>query len=170
MPPEQRLPTWDWQRFVLGLSLTLLFFMIGFYLYNLWQIKQAEERIATIRTNYALLRPAEEKMLAVQAKQQMLRNKQDILIRLTKERISAYAVLAQFGRITPEHIRLLGLQSKSPNIIQVTGVAPSYPDLAAFLAQLEQDNLFTSPALVEVEQITTPAATKFVLTIKLKEL
>jgi Tfp pilus assembly protein PilN len=168
LPPQQRLPLRSWSSIVKYCGLITVLLLLAIYLYNIHVLSQLQEQTANMRNSYALLLPAEEKMLAVQEQQQTLKVKREILIRLTNERISWYAIVAQFGRITPSQVRLTDISSNRQNLIQVKGVAQSYPDLALFLSRLEQDNLFTSPILIKAEQVNNSAATGFEIVVKIK--
>ncbi|WP_158618823.1 PilN domain-containing protein [Methylomusa anaerophila] len=100
-----------------------------------------------------------------------------LLLKLTNERKSCYAILAGLGTIVPPEIKLTGMETLGKDVILIKGIAEKYPDLAKFMQLMEQNesNIFIQPILIKAETDTTTSsissiATKFELNIKLKGL
>ena len=91
-----------------------------------------------------------------------------MLVKLTKERKSWYAIVSRFGIITPPQIWLTELGASDKNVILIKGNALTYPDLANFMQQLEGDEFFAEPVLIKAEKDAKFATTRFEMTVKLK--
>ena len=106
-------------------------------------------------------------MLAANEKQQIINNKNTILLTLTNERKSWHAVLARFGNVTPPSVWLTEMEATQKNIV-LKGMAVNYPDLASYMQKIGQDTIFAEPILIRVEQDSTLPVTRFELSVKIK--
>ncbi|BBB93314.1 Fimbrial assembly protein [Methylomusa anaerophila] len=129
------------------------------------------------RQQYSLLRPTQDKMELASLKLAEIDKRKTLLLKLTNERKSCYAILAGLGTIVPPEIKLTGMETLGKDVILIKGIAEKYPDLAKFMQLMEQNesNIFIQPILIKAETDTTTSsissiATKFELNIKLKGL
>lgn len=167
LPPEERLPKWRTGRIIAVWSLTLLFLLATAYAVSLGLVYHTERQLAQIRSRYEMLQPEREKMAQAEARQQALQQKTALLAKLATEKTDRYPVLAQLGAKLPPELWLTGLDIEKDSL-KIAGMAKSYPDLAAFLQRLEQDELLADPALVKAEQDKALPAQRFEMTAKIR--
>lgn len=167
LPPAERQPAWRTGRIFATLTLLVVAALAGVHFYYSFMIGHTERRLAETRNQYELLRPTREAMLAAGAKQQSIDEKNGVLMALTRERTSWYAVLTQLGAKMPPELWLTDITADK-NGLKMNGLAKSYPDLAAFMRKLEQEGIFAEPVLVKAEKDAASAATKFEMTVKIK--
>ncbi len=169
LPPEQRPPKWRTGKIFAVLTLLVVGAFAAAWGWLSFMLDHTERSLADTKNRYELLRPAREAMLAANAKQQGIDAKNAVLMTLTNERPSWYAILSQLGAKTPAEIWLTDLTVEK-NVIKLNGMAKGYPDLAAFMRTLDQDELFVEPVLGKAERIAAAAAIKFEMTVKVKGL
>lgn len=167
LPPAERQPRWRTGRIFAALTVAVAGTLAAVYGYYHFMIAHTESRLAETRARHELLRPARDAMVAAGARQQAIDEKNAVLMALTRERTSWYAVLTQLGAKTPPELWLTDLTADK-GVVKLTGLARSYPDLAAFMRRLEQDDLFAEPMLVKAEVDPVSTATKFEMTVKIK--
>jgi Tfp pilus assembly protein PilN len=138
--------------------------------FNLLMIWNIERQIADTCNKYELLMPVQMIMLEASAKQQVISAKNNILVTLTAERKSYHAIISHLGAITPSTIWLTEFGIVNVNLIKITGMAISYPDLANFIERLEQDEVFTDPVLLgaEINPNSAVVLVEFEISVKLK--
>jgi len=170
LPPEEQVAKRSLPVVFLVLGLVVLFLCAAWYGYGTYRIWSLENSLRDTANRYELLRPTQDKMQAVNAKQQQLDAKNNILTVLTKERKSSYAVVTHLATITPQQVWLTEVSSAEKRLIRIKGQAVTYPDLAAFLGKIEQDDMLGDPVLIKAERDTVLPAIKFELTLQVKEL
>jgi Tfp pilus assembly protein PilN len=169
LPPEQRPPKWRTGKIFAVLTLLVVFAFAAVWGGFLSMIDHTERSLADAKNRFELLRPAREAMLAANARQQGIDAKNAVLMTLTNTRPSWYAILSQLGAKTPAEIWLTDLTVEK-NVVKLGGMAKDYPDLAAFMRTLDQDELFAEPVLGKAEKLATVAVIKFEMTVKVKGL
>ena len=167
LPPAERQPAWRTGRIFTALTLLVAVALAGVQVYYVLMLDHTDRRLAETRNQYELLRPTRDAMLAAGAKQQAVDEKNAVLMALTKERTSWYAVLTQLGAKMPPELWLTEITTDKGGV-KLNGLAKSYPDLAAFMRKLEQDAVFAEPVLVKAEKDAASAATRFEMTVKIK--
>lgn len=168
LPPSERMPIWLSQKTVLLGGILLLVLYGSVFAYNWYTILSLEKDLAVARQHYSLLRPTEENMQLAASKQQAIDKKNNILVAITSEQKSWYAVISHFAIITPPQVWLTELVVGDKNSISLKGNAMTYPDLANYLYSLEKDQLITEPVLIKAEQDSKFNYTKFEMTVKRK--
>lgn len=146
------------------LYIIVLICIYGYGAYSLWSI---ECQLGETRAKYQLLSPTQEKMQAANAKQQIINSQNALLVSLTNERKSWYAIISHLGVITPPQVWLSELGAGEKNIVKVKGTALTYSDLANFMQKFEQDNYFVDPLLDKAET-DAKMLTNFEITVKLR--
>jgi Tfp pilus assembly protein PilN len=167
LPLAERQPKWRTGRIFSALIFLVVIAFAGVWGYFLFSLAHTEQSLEEVKNRHQLLRPARDAMVAANAKQQGIDAKNNVLIGLTRERTSWYAVLTQLGAKTPPELWLTDL-TVDKNALKLMGMVKSYPDLATFMRKFEQDDLFAEPALVKAEKDLATAATKFEITLKIK--
>ncbi|HWR43644.1 PilN domain-containing protein [Sporomusa sp.] len=168
LPPSERRSEWPFKKIVLLFIIVFIMLFSSMFAYNTYIIWSLEQQIESARQQYVLLRPTQDKMQLANTKQNILDEKKNTLIKLTTDRKSWNAILSHFGVITPPQVWLSELGAGDKNIILIKGNAMTYPDLANFITQLEQDALLVEPVLIKAEQDAKYSYTKFEMTVKLK--
>lgn len=170
LPTSQRPCGWLVRRAAMLLMLPLILLFCGLVIYNSCRIWSLEKQVNTVRQQYELLMPAQEKMQLAVAKQSILQEKHTRLIKITAERKPWSAILAHLGIVTPSQIWFTELKTGEGNVLIIRGNTRTYPDLAAFISILEKDELLGEPVLIKTEQDNKQSFTHFELTVKLKEI
>ena len=168
LPQQKRTFQWPLQKILVSITMVVLFsftFSYGYCTYKMWSV---EREYQALLVRHQLLKPTEDLMVAVQAKNRTINEKNNILLGLSQDKFSWYAVVSKFALLTPQGVWLTELVSGDKGIIQLKGVARSYPDLAVFMQNLEQEELFTEPALIKADNSDTTKATQFELVIRVK--
>lgn len=134
-----------------GIVLLILFFSIGCW--QTYQISRTEESLRTIRSQLELLQPIQTAMTAVAAQRQTIQAKQELLIKLTRERPLLFPALEHINAALPEHVWLTEFELDWPQKkLIVAGMSRSYKDTAAFFQRLEQDTFFSGLRLEKSER------------------
>ncbi len=167
LPPVERQPKRRTGRFFSALLFLVVLAFSGVWGYFFFSIAHTERRLEEVKNRHQLLHPAREAMLAANTKQQGIDAKNNVLIGLTRERTSWYAVFARLGAKTPPELWLTDL-TVDKNALKLVGMVKNYPDLVTFMRGFEHDDLFAEPALVRAEKDLATAATKFEITLKIK--
>lgn len=172
LPPYERQPSLPINRLFLIAGCIFFIVLIAIYSYDVIYIWHNERQIIEARNQYELLRPTESVMLAANSKQQNIQAKNNILVNLTKERKSWPPIITHLASLTTPRIWFTELGSTDKDTIKIIGLADNYQELATFLQRIEQDSLLAEPSLVQAEAASNHAtpATKFEITVKLKEL
>ncbi|EAX47864.1 Fimbrial assembly family protein [Thermosinus carboxydivorans Nor1] len=170
LPPAERRPKWPLSRMFAAAGMVVVFVCVCLYGYSWYQIRELEVAIAQTRNQLELLRPLQAKMIDAQTKQQRLDAKNNILVALTRERQSWYALVARLGIVTPPQVWLTEVAAAENGAVRLKGMAAAYPDLAAYVKKLEQDDIFAEPVLVKAERDGARTVTRFELTVKVKGL
>lgn len=170
LPPAERRPQWLVGRMFTAAGVIVVFVCVCLYGYIWYQIRELEVAIVQTHNQLELLRPLQAKMLDAQTKKQRLDAKNNILVALTRERLSWYALAARLGIVTPPEVWLTEVAATDNGAVRIKGMAAAYPDLAAYVKKLEQDDIFAEPVLVKAERDGDRTATRFELTVKVKGL
>lgn len=165
LPPVKKEPFWRASHFfiIAAVAFVLCLGASWGYLYHSEQLLLDE--LQQIRQQHELLKPTLAQMQTAGSRQQAIGARQAILISLTHERPPLYAAIARLGAIIPEGVWLTDATSDK-NSMKISGMAKSYPDVAAFLKQVQADSIFTDFTLIRTEQDKTGA--KFEFTVKFK--
>lgn len=151
-------------------TVCLVFVLSGLYAYNQYTTWQLERQLSNTRNQFELLRPTRDKMAAANSKQQQINTKNNLLITLTQERKSWYAVLAHLGAITPPQVWLTELTAAEKNTLRLKGMAATYPDMAKFMQVFNSDEMLGDPVLISAERDGTLPVTRFEMIAKFKGL
>ncbi len=139
------------------------------FIYVFYAVKTAliENELQALRQQVEANRPVQEKMILANQKIQQIAAKDNILMNLSAERSLWAARLAHLAGITIRDVWLTELAGEK-NVLHIKGGSRDYAHIAQFMQQLEQDELFTEPNLVHVEQGGSEPGAKFEITVKLK--
>jgi type IV pilus assembly protein PilN len=155
LPPVERQPKRRTGRFFSALLFLVVLAFSGVWGYFFFSIAHTERRLEEVKNRHQLLHPAREAMLAANTKQHGIDAKNNVLIGLTRERTSWYAVFARLGAKTPPELWLTDL-TVDKNALKLVGMVKNYPDLVTFMRGFEHDDLLPSRALVRAEKDLAP--------------
>lgn len=169
LPPAERQPLWRVNRIMVLIAMMSFFFVGAIATYNMYFICKLEKDIGAAENQFGMLRPTLDKMVLANSQYQLTTEKHSLLMKLTSQRRPWTAIIAKLGGITPEKVWLTELAVAEKNGLRIRGNALTYPDLALFLKQLEQDELLSNPLIVKAERDPVLALTRFEVTVKVKE-
>ncbi len=167
LPPAKRKPKYASMRILTVVCILLMLFMGGMYGNNMYKMWCLECQINENRAKYELLRPTQEKMQSTNDKQQMINSKNALLVNLTNNRKSWYAIVAHFGAITPPQVWLNEFGAIEKDSVKLKGSAVTYSELAGFLQKIKQDDYFFEPVLDKAET-DAKLLTSFEITVRIK--
>lgn len=170
LPPSARNEELPLKKLLAIVAVCLIFVLSGLYAYGLYTAWQLERQLSDTRNQFELLRPTRDKMAAANSKQQQINARNNLLITLTKERKSWYAVLTHLGTITPPQVWLTELTVAEKNTLRLKGMAATYPDMAKFMQTFNSDEMLGEPVLISVEKDGTLPVTRFEMIAKIKGL
>lgn len=132
----------------------MLFYLLGgcffllllFYLITAYRIHTLETKLTELMVRQTLLQPTELNYQRYHQKQQAVRQKEDLLIKLSRERTLFYTPIAQLSHLIPPGVWLTSVANtgQDPATFRILGVAESYIRLTLFLQKLHSDSIFES--------------------------
>lgn len=168
LPPEERQPLLPLNKIFISATLIVFLLMLSIYFYTVFSIWNLERQITEAQNQYELLKPTRDAMQTANTRQQTISAKNSILQGLTKERRSWYALTTHLGMVTIPQVWLSEIGVGEGNMLKIKGSSYTYPDLAAYLKNLEQDEMFQEPVLLNAERVAATGATKFEITVKFR--
>ena len=165
LPVSRRISPCSFSRIFTVIGIVTFFLCTmwyGYDSYRLWGLKQ--EAFQTMN-RYELLKPTQNKMQAANALQQRIDQKDKLLLSLTAQRQSQYAVLAHLAEIMPPQVWLCEIVVDEQKHFYIKGQADTYSDLARFLDKIERDPLFGNPVLLKTERDEVLSTMKFEITV-----
>ncbi len=169
LPPQERPQGLTRKKLFSIVSALVLFSYAVIFSYNQYVLWNLNDELLAVDAQYQLLRPAEQKMLAALAKQTAYNQRNSLLVKLSRERKSWHAALSRLGYITPPKVWLTQVSTVDRTYVKILGQAASYSELAAFLTNMGQDEIFTAPMLISADQDNRSNLTKFEIVVKIKE-
>lgn len=140
-----------------------------FYSYGLWQEKIVQERLQRAHVRYELLRPVETVMTTTGQQQAQLTAKKDVLLALTKERLSWYSIFVHLGTITSSTLWLSEVSGDTKEMV-IKGKAVHYLDLSRYMQMIAKIPFLSEPALIRSDTDKKQEVTGFELVVKFKPL
>ncbi len=138
-----------------------------FYGYGLWQEKIAQQRLQIAYVRYELLRPVETVMTTTDQRQAQLTAKKDVLLTLTKERLSWYSVFVHLGTITSSTLWLSDVSGDTKEMV-IKGKVVHYHDLSRYMQMVAKIPFLSEPALIRSDADKKQEVTGFELAVKFK--
>lgn len=175
LPPEKRQPQVPLKRICLLATLTVAITLPGIWGYGFFTIHQLNGELHHTRIQYELLKPTQVRMESASDKQQQIAKKNDLLLRLTRERNSWQAVMAHIGVMITPNVWLTEINQTEKNVLRLKGAAASYSELAGFIKKLEENHLLANTTLLSAEkpketEVQEAEVTNFEVLIHLKEM
>lgn len=170
LPPNERKSELPLRRLLSIATVCVVMILGGLYVFGLYTASALERQLSDTKNQSELLRPTREKMIAANARLQQINLKNNLLISLTQERKSWYAVLAHLGTVTPPQVWLTELSSADRNILRLKGNAATYPDMVRFIELFNKNELLSEPVLLSAEKDSVLPVTRFEMIVKIKGL
>lgn len=168
LPLAERRPPVEWSRVVVAISVIGTVICSIFYSYGLWQEKILNERLQRANTRYELLRPVEAMMTTARQQQVKSTAKKDILLTLTKERLSWNTVFVNLGTATSSTLWLTDVTGDAKQLV-VKGKVAHYTDLSDYMQKIAAMPPFSQPTLIRSEMDKKQGVTGFELSVKIKQ-
>ncbi|GMA99440.1 PilN domain-containing protein [Pelosinus sp. IPA-1] len=168
LPFKERQPKWPIKQLLFISVFLLLLLFSSLYCYNTYKIWSIEKELQATRTQYELLQPTRIQMINMDAKQQLLDKKNNLVVNLTKERSTWYSIIQHLVTITPQELWFTDLVNTDKGVVYIKGSAEAYPAVAQLMRNLENDPIFTEPILNKVESDATLSIAKFEISVKFK--
>lgn len=168
LPLLERQPKWPINKLLFIAIVLILLTYSSIYSYNTFKIWSIEKELESTRNQYELLQPTLKKMQNSNQKQQLLDKKNTIIAVLTSEHKSWYSTIQHLVRITPQQLWFTDLSKSDKGIIQIKGLATTYPVVADFMKNMEQDSFFIEPTLNKVESDNITPLLKYEILVKSK--
>ncbi|WP_346354479.1 PilN domain-containing protein [Azotosporobacter soli] len=171
LAPQERPNAALSQRCVFLLIMFCVLFILAKYGHGLYCKNLLEEELRATTQKYQILRSSELVMTAAEDKWLKIQMRDQVLLNLSKERVSWHAVLAHLGAVVPPAIYLTEVNSGDSGVISIKGRAATSPEILKFVQLLEKDNLFSQPNILTVSQDDgVEAGARFEIIVKIKGL
>lgn len=168
LPLIERQPKWPINKLLFITIILVLLVYSSIYSYNAFTIWSIEKELLSTRNQYELLQPTLKIMKNSNQKQQLIDKKNTIIAVLTNEHNSWYSTIQHLVTLTPQQLWFTDLSKSDKGIIQIKGLATTYPVVAEFMKNMEQDTFFIEPTLNKVEGDNTTSLLKFEMQVRPK--
>lgn len=166
LPLAERQSKWPVERLLIVVGCLMAIVFSGLYSYSCYEIWNIEGQLQNTRNQYQLLQPTREIMANTNNKQQFFDKKNNILIGLTQERQSLYAIIQHITSVASPQIWFTDMVKGDKGTIQIKGWAATYPDVAKFMQTMERDQMIIESALTNVEKKDAAAVATFDIIVK----
>ncbi|MBC8015181.1 MAG: PilN domain-containing protein [Sporomusaceae bacterium] len=136
------------------------------YIYTVFEVWSIDGQLQDTRNQYQLLQPTRAIMANANNKQQLITKKNNILIGLTQERQSLYAIIQHITSVSSPQIWFTDMIKGDKGSIQIKGWAATYPAVAQFMLTMEHDQLLIESALTNVEKKDAASVATFDIVVK----
>ncbi|MDF2634697.1 MAG: Fimbrial assembly family protein [Pelosinus sp.] len=168
LPLIERQSKWPINKLLCIVSILAILVYSSAYSYNVFRIWNIEKELQSTRNQYELLQPTLKVMQTSNQKQQLLDKKNTIIAFLTNEHKSWYSTIQHLVTITPQQLWFTDLSKSDKGILQIKGLTTTYPVVAEFMKNMEQDPFFIEPILNKVESDNNTSLLKFEILVKPK--
>lgn len=173
LPPEKRILNCLSKTVLSVIIFFIILICVYLYVQGYTQIYTLKDQLERSNERYELLSKTVERKQAIEEKNILLEKKNDVLIDLSKNRISEYAIMVHLGNLVIDNVWLTEASLNNNNELNLKGNAVDYKALATFLKKIEQDRLFKNTSLINSENIQDPLSNKsitvFEILVKFKE-
>lgn len=169
LPKKSKYELMSWQKLEIITALFATLFCAVLWLGNIWQLHKVDEKINRQEERFRLLTAEREKMRQYQKAEQRRRNSDEILAGLSRERISYYSQLLNFGLASVDGLSITELNTDEAGNVAINGKSDNYETVSSYLALLNEENsLFRSKPYLEKSAINTQGEVIFTLKGQLK--
>lgn len=173
LPPEKRIGNCLNKNVLSIISFFIILLCVAVYIKGYTQIYTLKDQLERSNERYELLSKTVERKQAIEEKNILLEKKNDVLIDLSKNRISEYAIMVHLSNLVIDNVWLTEVSLNNNNELLLKGNAFDYKALAIFLKKIEQDHIFKNTSLINSESKQDPLSNKsiavFEILVKFKE-
>lgn len=168
LPLEERQSKWPVNRLFLASGMLVVIVLGSIYSYQLFTLWNIENKLQDTRNQYELLRPTRESMVRASQKEELINKKSNILGILSNQRKSQYSNLEHIIALTSPELWFTDIGKANGGMIQIKGWATNYNTVTEFMRKMEQDQYFTEPVLIKVEDDASLKVIRFEIMVKPK--
>jgi Tfp pilus assembly protein PilN len=173
LPPEKRIRNCLNSTIFSIIIFFIILLCVSVYIRGYTQIYTLKDQLERSNERYQLLSETVERKQVIEEKNISLENKNGVLIDLSKNRISEYAIMVHLSNLVIDNVWLTEVSLNSNNELILKGNAADYKALATFLKKIEQDRIFKNTSLINSESKQDPLSNKsitvFEILVKFKE-
>jgi Tfp pilus assembly protein PilN len=178
LPKAKRPSIWPSVEYAALAAALLIFLMVSVSFatgyYQIWSLKK---EALEIEQQKLLLKQSAGNMKTTNERRQAIEAKTDLLLKLTKERVSFYALKSHLSEILPPEVWFSEISAKNNNrennlgsaTVNIRGRALSANDIAAFMQKLEQDEYLKDAVLLKAEKIDQSNGSQFEITAQIRQ-
>lgn len=166
LPLAERQSKWPVDRLLIITSCLLSMLFSGIYMYTFFATWNIDNKLQATRAQYQSLQPIRDNMAQAATKQQLFDKKNNILLGLTKEHQSLYAIIQHITTVSPSKIWFTEMVKGDKGTIKINGWASNYPEVAQFMKIMENDQFLVESVLTNVEKKNTALAATFEIVVK----
>jgi len=172
LPSEQRASEVVLYRLFAGILILLSCCFVSWYTYTCVKIYNMEQQLTKNDAALQLLDESMSRRTKVTEIRQKIDDKNSILVNLSNQKISWYAMMVHLGNLVVDDVWLTEVHISDKNELSLQGKSLDYQDLAAFVKNFEKDTLFSEAALINSKNIHDETFSKditvFEITAKFK--
>ena len=172
LPFAQRADEFVLYRLFAGALILLICCFSSWYAYTCVKIYNMEQQLAKNDAALQLLDESVSRRVKLAETKQEIDNKNSILINLSNQKISWYAMMVHLGNLVVDDVWLTEAHLSDKNELSLQGKSLDYQALASFVKKFEKDTLFSEAALINSKNIHDEAFNKditvFEITAKFK--
>ncbi|CUH94093.1 putative membrane protein [Propionispora sp. 2/2-37] len=150
LPPEKRPSGLSFAKISVTIIVVSLSVCLLSYSYYEYVILDLKNHIMAAENQQELFRPLAKERVKADKLIRTIRQKEAVLLTLTRERKPWNALIDRLTEITPQKVWFtqIGMDgNKNDNVIKIHGIALQHAELAELLSMLEQDPFFLHPVL-----------------------
>jgi len=159
-------------RLFVGILILLSCCFSSWYGYTCVKIYNMEQQLAKNDVALKLLDESISRRDKLAETKQKIDDKNSILINLSNQKISWYAMMVHLGNLVVDDVWLTEVYLSDKNELSLQGKSLDYQGLASFVKKFEKDTLFSEAALINSKNIRDESFTKditvFEITAKFK--
>ena len=135
---------WNFNRIAAAITLITSLILTGMIAFDFWSYKEAQASLENEKEQIALLEADRRKIEFIERNVAELKNKQQILMTLSKVSFPWRSLLIHFGTIKVKGVWLKEIRASNNETIEVKCEAVNYEAMANFVKELENDTEFFS--------------------------
>jgi Tfp pilus assembly protein PilN len=172
LPFAQRADEFVLYRLFAGVLILLICCFSSWYAYTCVKIYNVEQQLAKNDAALQLLDESVSRRVKLAETKQEIDDKNSILINLSNQKISWYAMMVHLGNLVVDDVWLTEVYLSDKNELSLQGKSLDYQALASFVKKFEKDTLFSEAALINSKNMHDEAFNKditvFEITAKFK--
>lgn len=162
------LNSWNFAKLSIVMILITALMIAGIGTFDFWKYSQVENELEHERDQLALLESDRRKEEFIEKDLAELKNKNQILARLSEDSFPWRGLLVHFGSIKVDGVWLREMRTLEDNSIEIKGEAVSYEAVASYVKALEDDkDIFSKVELKNSETQSKGQYVNFTINLNL---